>query len=252
MGRFIFESSGISFDSREWANITYNEIISNYGTDRIIIDGYDYPETFDKVPFDYIVIDFHNNITGYDHVRSGYDNDGNYVVVLFVQPQLVQGINGYDLKSALNHEFKHAFEDFKRRNGGGKTIDDTKESKTFYNQDFIRLINNREVEGPIKTVLRDYYYVSDIESSAFLENVYDRNPQYERIIRSIIAKDYESLKDRFDLGLNWHLVNVSYDIPLIKKFKSPRDFIDYSAEFLRKKALKILKKINKMKYVHRI
>lgn len=247
----ITESAGISFEVRDWSNIVYNEIMSNpQEKTRLIIDGYDHPEVFDGFPIDYVVVDFHDKITGYDHVRSGYDKDGNYVVILFIQPQLIQGIRGYDLKSGLNHEFKHAYEDYQRRSKGKTNIDQTKESKDFYTQDFIKLLNNQQVVGPIKDILKYYYYVSNIEKSAFLENVYDNNPEYETTIRDILAKDFETFKNRYDLDLNWHLVNVAYDIPIIKKFKSAREFIDYSAVFLRKKALKILKKINKMKYIH--
>jgi len=247
----ITESAGISFEVRDWSNLVYNEIMSNLQEkNRLIIDGYDHPEVFDRFPIDYVVVDFHDKITGYDHVRSGYDKDGNYVVILFIQPQLIQGIRGYDLKSGLNHEFKHAYEDYQRRSKGKTNIDQTKESKDFYTQDFIKLLNNTQVVGPIKDILKYYYYVSNIEKSAFLENVYDNNPEYETTIRDILAKDFETFKNRYDLELNWHLVNVAYNIPIIKKFKSARDFIDHSATFLRKKALKILKKINKMKYIH--
>jgi hypothetical protein len=83
-----------------------------------------------------------------------------------------------------------------------------------------------------------------------MENVYDENPAYENMVRQISTKDFESFKERFDLDINWHLINTAYDIPFIKKFKSPRDFIDYSAKELRKRATKVLKKINKMKYIH--
>jgi hypothetical protein len=71
------------------------------------------------------------------------------------------------------------------------------------------------------------------------------------MIREIAGKDFELFKDRFDLDVNWHLMNVAYDIPFIKKFKSARDFIDYSAKELRSKALEMIKKINKMKYIHK-
>ena len=75
--------------------------------------------------------------------------------------------------------------------------------------------------------------MSNLEKSAYLENVYDQNPTYERIVRDIASKDFESFKDRFDLDVNWHLMNTAYDIPFLKKFRSPREFIDYSAEELR-------------------
>ena len=93
--------------------------------------------------------------------------------------------------------------------------------------------------------------MSDLEKSAYLENVYDQNKVYERVLRDIAGKDFNEFKDRFDLDINWHLMNTAYDIPFLKKFKSPTDFIDYSAKELRSKALKMIKKVNKMRYIHK-
>jgi hypothetical protein len=45
-------------------------------------------------------------------------------------------------------------------------------------------------------------------------------------------------------------MNTAYDIPFLKKFKSPIEFIDYSSEELRSKSIDMIKKINKMKYIH--
>ena len=112
------------------------------------------------------------------------------------------------------------------------------------------MLSDQNITGPIKEILKYYYYLSNLEKSAYLENVYDQNPAYERVVRDIASKDFESFKDRHDLDINWHLMNTAYDIPFLKKFKSPREFIDYSAEELRSKAVKMTKKINKMRYIH--
>jgi hypothetical protein len=146
----INEVAGISFESRKWADIIYNEIMSNpEEKTRLIIDGYDYPEVFDQFPIDYIVIDYYDRITGYGQEHSGYDQDGNYVVLLYVQPMLVQGQGGYSLKSALNHEMKHAWEDYNRISRGKPNIEQTKESKELYTRDFILLMSDNNVVGPI-------------------------------------------------------------------------------------------------------
>jgi hypothetical protein len=247
----INEVAGISFESRKWADIIYNEIISNPEEQtRLIIDGYDHPEAFNGFPIDYVVIDYYDKITGYGQEHSGYDKDGNYVVLLYVQPQLVRGQGGYSLKSALNHEMKHAWEDYNRLSKGLPSIEQTKESKQLYNRDFILLMSDNTITGPIKDILKYFYYLSSLETSPYLENVYDENPAYENMVRQIATKDFESFKNRFDLDMNWHLINTAYNIPFVKKFKSPRDFIDYSAEELRSRAGKVIKKINKMKYIH--
>lgn len=247
----INEVAGISFESREWADIIYNEIISNpEEKTRLIIDGYDYPDAFNGFPIDYVVIDYYDKITGYGQEYSGYDKDGNYVVHLYVQPKLVMGQGGYTLKSALNHELKHAWEDYNRRSKGLPSIDNTKESKELYTKDFINLMSDEKVVGPIKDILKYFYYLSKLETGPYMENVYDQNPAYESLVREIATKDFESFKDRYDLELNWHLINTNYNIPFTKKFKSATDFIDYSAKELRKRANKVIKKINKVKYVH--
>ena len=247
----INEVAGISFEARKWAEIIYNEIISNpEEKTRLIIDGYDYPEVFNSFPIDYVVVDFYDRLTGYGQEHSGYDKDGNYVVLLYVQPKLVSGQGGYSLQSALNHEMKHAWEDYNRLSKGLPSIEQTKESQELYNRDYILMLSDQNVRGPIKEILKYYYYLSNLEKSAYLENVYDQNPAYERVVRDIASKDFESFKDRFDLDVNWHLMNTAYNIPFLKKFKSPREFIDYSAEELRSRALKMIKKINKMRYVH--
>ena len=247
----INEVAGISFEARKWAEIIYNEIISNpEEKNRLIIDGYDYPEAFDGFPIDYIVIDYYDRLTGYGQEHSGYDKDGNYVVLLYIQPSLVRGQGGYSLQSALNHEMKHAWEDYNRLSKGLPSVEQTKESQEMYNRDYILMLSDQNIRGPIKEILKYYYYLSNLEKSAYLENVYDQNPAYERVVREIASKDFESFKDRFDLDVNWHLMNTAYDIPFLKKFRSPREFIDYSAEELRSRALKMIKKINKMKYIH--
>ena len=248
----INEAAGISFEARKWGEIVYNEIIGNPNEKkRLIIDGYDHPEAFDGFPIDYVVIDFYDRLTGYGQEHSGYDKDGNYVVLLYIQPRLVQGQGGYDLRSVLNHEMKHAWEDYNRLSKGLPSIEQTKESQDLYNRDFILMLSDQNIMGPIKEILKYYYYLSDLEKSAYLENVYDQNKVYERVLRDIAGKDFNEFKDRFDLDINWHLMNTAYDIPFLKKFKSPIDFIDYSAEELRSKALKMIKKVNKMKYIHK-
>jgi hypothetical protein len=248
----ITEAAGISFEARKWGEIIYNEIMNSPDEKkRLIIDGYDHPEAFNGFPIDYVVIDFYDKLTGYGQEHSGYDKDGNYVVLLYVQPKLLQGQGGYNLKSVLNHEMKHAWEDYNRLSKGLPSIEHTKESQELYNRDFILMLSDQNITGPIKEILKYYYYLSDLEKSAYLENVYDQNKVYERVLRDIAGKDFNEFKDRFDLDINWHLMNTAYDIPFLKKFKSPIDFIDYSAEELRSKALKMIKKVNKMRYIHK-
>jgi hypothetical protein len=250
--KILKESNGISFDVREWTDIIHNEIISTSNRDRLIIDGYDHYETYKKFGIDYLVIDFYDKVTGYDPKKSGYDKDGYYVVLLYIQPQIVDGQTQFNLKTTLNHELKHAYQDFKRQSKGHSNIDNTKESKEFYTDDFIGLLNSREMEGSIKTILKYYYYLSNLERDAYLENVYDGNQEYEKIVRKVLATDFSDFKFRTDGSTtddDWEYIN-KLDIPLLKKFSDSNEFVDYSGNRLNNQAEKIIKKINKLKYVH--
>ena len=187
----LTEAAGISFEARKWGETIYNEIMNNPDEKkRLIIDGYDHPETFNGFPIDYVVIDFYDRLTGYGQEHSGYDKDGNYVVLLYIQPKLLQGQGGYNLKSVLNHEMKHAWEDYNRLSKGLPSIEHTKESQELYNRDFILMLSDQNITGPIKEILKYYYYLSNLEKSAYLENVYDQNPTYERVVRDIARKDF--------------------------------------------------------------
>ena len=108
------------------------------------------------------------------------------------------------------------------------------------------------MDGSIKTILKYYYYLSNIERDAYLENVYDENREYEKIVRKVLATDFGEFKYRTNsstLNDNWKRIS-ELDIPLLKKFKNPNEFIDYSGKRLTNQAEKIIKKINKLKYVH--
>lgn len=256
--KIIKEEAGISFVVRKWTEIIYDVILDNPQEDtRIIIDGWDYPEAREGFKVDYFVIDYTNTITGYGHDYSGYDKDGNYVVVIYLDRRFKQdfyksGVSNfsYNLKTALNHELKHAYQDYMRLSKGYPSIEKSKESKEMYTGDFIYILNNR-LRGPIVELLRYYYYLSDLEQTAYLENIYDGNLQYEMKVREILSKNFDQIKNHPQLDENWYMVNT-FDIPFLKKFKNPRKFIDYSERFLKRKAEKVIKKINKMKYIHNI
>jgi hypothetical protein len=249
--KILRESAGISFPVREWSKILHKEILSNpQEKTRLIVDGYDYPKAFEDFKVDYFVIDYHPTITGYGHDYSGIDKDGNYVVLLYLQPSIIKGNRGYSLITTLNHELKHAYQDYMRITSGYPSVGKSRESKELYTGDFVALLNNSGVGGQLKNILKDYYYLSDLETSAYLENVYDKNKEYERKVREIINKDYGKIKNDPNLDSDWYMITTVYDIPYLNKFKNPKTFIDKSSVILKNKAEKVLKKINKMKYVH--
>lgn len=247
----IKENTGISFPVREWATILHKEITNNPEEGvRYIIDGYDYPELFKDFQVDYFVVDYHPSIIGYIPEYSGYDKDGNYVVVIYITKQLTSGVTNYTLLSVLNHELKHAYEDYNRIKSGYGNMDTTKESKEFYTKDFVTYLSSTGT-NPLKSLLKDYYYLSDIEISAYLENIYDGNKQYEYDVREVLNKDYYKILNHPNIESEWFKLK-SMDIPFLNKFNTLEDFVINSENKLKNKANKVLKKINKMKYVHGI
>lgn len=244
------ESAGVSFVVREWSQVLFDKIMEAYrnGEDRVILDGYEYPNIYERFPVDYFVVDFYDEFTGYDVKKSGYDKDGYYVVLLYIQPRLLSSTNNYTLDTALNHELKHAYQDYMRISKGSTNIDNTKESKEFYTDDFIGLLNSHNMNGPIKTILKFYYYLSNLERDAYLENVYDKNPEYERHVREVLNTDFNNFNTEM-LQHNWNYVS-KLNIPLVNRFKTPEEFVSYSEKRLKSEAEKIIKKINKLKYIH--
>lgn len=248
------ESAGISFEAREWANILYY-LLGNMGKNepRLIVDGQDYPEQYEKFSVDYFVIDFNDWTNGYLDKTSGYDNDGNYVVHLMV---LNQFRNRDYMRTILNHELKHAYQDWQRQRKGYPSITNTKESQEIYTDDFVRAVKDRVNVGHFfKEILKGYYLLSDLELNAFMENVYDRDTlnDYKKMVSRL--KDFDAVKatyyeDPNDLGENW-LTLVSLDIPFLKKYKDYTSFLNASTKYFNRRADEVLRKINRLEYVHK-
>ena len=87
-----------------------------------------------------------------------------------------------------------------------------------------------------------------MERDAFLENVYDNYLNYENIIRTILSTDFNRFLTN-SLTSEWNEV-IQLDIPILKKYKTPEEFVNKSSVYLKNKAQKILRKIQKMNYIH--
>jgi hypothetical protein len=242
------EKYGLSDSIRGWSNIIKDKILLGFPEDnRIIINGYEYPEKYNDFSVDYFVIDLNTKYIGYNDEYSGYDKDGNYVVVIYVTNDIIK-TPSY-LYTALNHEIKHAYQDYMRQQNSGVRISDTKESKEIYTKDFIRLLASNNYNGPIKEVLKMYYYTSDLEFPAYMENIGDGYYEYINIIRSIINKDFSIyLNDSKNLEKNFNEIKEKLNIPYLNKFTSGDMFIKRSINKLKVKAENIFKRINKLRY----
>ena len=132
------EAVGISFKVREWAKVIYYLLGNlNESETRLIIDGQDYPDLYEKFSVDYFVIDFNDWTNGYLDETSGYDKDGNYVAHIMV----LSKFRDHDyMLTILNHELKHAYQDWERQRKGYPSISHTKESKELYTSDFVKVV----------------------------------------------------------------------------------------------------------------
>lgn len=250
----IVESAGISFEVREWANVIFHLLDGLDDSEpRLIVDGQEWPEQFEKFSVDYFVIDYNDWTNGYLDETSGYDADGNYVVHIMV---LNQFRHDPYMKTILNHEIKHAYQDWQRRRKGYEGIFATKEVKDVYTGDFIKVIKDKIKVGPFfKDMLKKYYLLTDLELNAFKENVYDNDyiNNYKRMVKDLINFDADTVTYRQNiksLENDWETL-LSTDIPFLKKYKTYQDFLNASETYFKKRGEEILKKINKLEYVHK-
>jgi hypothetical protein len=253
MKKKLTEAAGVSFEVREWANIVYHLLDGLPDSEpRLLVDGQEWPEQFEKFSVDWFVIDFNDWTNGYLDQTSGYDADGNYVVHVMVLNQFRH--HPY-MKTILNHEFKHAYQDWQRRRKGYEGIFATKEVKNIYTEDFIKVVKDRIKVGPFfKEIFKKYYLLTDLEMNAFMENVYDRDQinDYKKMISQLT--NYDALKATYyenpdKLEKDWQLL-ITLDLPFIKKYKSYTDFLTKSTDYFRKRSQEILKRIEKLERVH--
>lgn len=252
--KILKEEAGISKPVRDWAKVVYNLLLNTPKTERrVIVDSQDYPELFENFSFDYLVIDFNDFSNGYLTKTSGYDKNGYYVVHLMILNKFKQ--HPY-LKTILNHELKHAYQDWQRQSKGYPTIEQTKENIEIYTEDFMNILKDRiPMNSFFKKILRNYYFLTNLESDAYLENIYDKdqNVMYDNIVRDIMKYDPSKeldLANEDDLEENWQKL-LKLDLPFLKKYKNYRDFVYKSADYFKNKSSKILKRINKIEYIHR-
>ena len=244
--RKIITMTGICFESRVWSNIITNILIEST-KDKILIKGKDYPEAYKNFSVDFFIISTKGSDNFYDELLSGYKN-GNYIVYLRIPNQY-----SFGKKTILNHELKHAYEDWQRQKKGFPGLRDTKESLEIYTKDFEKLLKNGYGHiRPFYDVFKAYYWTFNVEGSALIENVYDDTVNYENELISITKRDFTfpdvSLKRKQS---SWNVLVANANIPLLKKFQTPQQFLDKSNIVLKKKANKILRRVRKMKFVYK-
>ena len=221
----------------------------------VVIQGKDYPKAYAKFCVDRWVIS-ESTTTEYDHRKSGYQEDGAYVV--FINCDLSR-VSSY----VLIHEIKHAYQDWQRIRKNYKPIRNTKEIQDVYTQDFERYIITHRTDIELTTldsVILAYYMSSNPEIAAYLEGTYD---EIHKNLKQPVAKleDIGKNMAKFKalqvepkakpeiLQDKWKYVIDNYDIPLFRKFKNVFDFLKYCEKFFNKRGKYIVKKVDRLKTI---
>ena len=221
--------------------------------EKIEINGEDYPDAYKDFKVDkWIITDSYR--TEYDHWKSGYDDEGKYIVYLNM------GIDSTFGGSALTHEIKHAYDDWNRMRHGGKPIRDSWEIKNIYTKDFEKLVlgGSFNLNQMLASIIKYYYLGSNLETPAYLENEYDNVSfmgNYRETAKKMMkfkASNFTDKRGNPAKGLqqSWNKLIKEYDIPLFRKFENVLDFLKYTEKYFNKRGKNILRRIDKMRYVH--
>jgi hypothetical protein len=219
--------------------------------DKIEINGKDFPDAYEDFKVDKWVITPSNRIE-YDHWKSGYDESGDYVVYLNMMLSSVGG-------SALIHEVKHAYDDWNRMSRGAQPIRAGWEIKNIYTPDFEKLVlgASSKLSPMLSPIIRYYYLGSKLETPAYLENEYDSSQfgSYRDTAKKMMNFKASNFLDKDGnpargLQDSWTYLINNYDIPFFRKFKQVVDFLNYTEKHFNKRGRDILRRIDKMSYVH--
>jgi hypothetical protein len=226
----------------DFVNESYYTSYQPITIDQIVVNGKEHPEVYQKFSVDKWVINNTTSRIEYDHRNSGYEN-GEYVVYLNLPIRTIS-------KTALNHEIKHAYDDWNRISRGAKPLRDSWEAKNIYTPDFEKLVlGSGKISPRLKEIIMFYYMISKLETPAYLENEYDSG-FYRSKIKPLINYNYDKYRNKPELKKEWGELIEKYDIPFFKKFKSFDNFLDYTEKYFNKRGRDIIKRIDKMRYIH--
>lgn len=248
----INELQGISFSARIWQPILDNAIRSSKDNQNMTIEGKSHSKEYNMFPIDFIhfVVDKrYGEGAGYDEEKSGYDQDNMYHVYFVFGPKANS--------SSINHELKHAYEDFQRMSKGYNPMKLSKETRTLFGKGFESFMLEGDLDDyqPISTLIKGLYYTSKVERSAFSDTVYD-NPYKNNVIdyishlmhyanESFLLKKY---KPGY-LEKQWKIIKKKYNILILNKFNKAQDFIKWACNEIQYKGTKTLKKLRKVQYL---
>jgi hypothetical protein len=248
------DDDGPSWSSRGWGSSGYNwgnwKPTPRADIQQLVINGQDFPEAYEKFSVDKWVFNQASRIE-YDHYKSGYNDNGEYVVYFNVP---IRGLS----MGMFVHETKHAYDDWNRMRHGGKPIRDSWEIKNIYTKDFEKLILGGAGKYPrLGHVIRMYYMGSKLETPAYLENEYDSPSaqSYRTVGKKLMdfnINQFLNKKGQPARGLEEEFQDIrnNYDIPFLNKFGSVVDFLKYTQKYFNKRGKDIVRRIDKTLYVH--
>jgi len=211
-----------------------------------VIRGDEYPKEYKDFPIDIINVRIDPNLqTGaiYDEKLSGYEND-LYVVYLIFGP--------FAGESSINHELRHAYEDYMRISGGSTPLKSTKETINLFSGDFEKLMTTRRgFYEPYNALFHGLYFTSRIERSAFADNVYDNSTWIiKTVIQYMTYADPQKIlnSEYYDLSNEWEKLKKDFKIPVINKFNNYENFIIWACKEIQNKGRKTLNKLRKVQF----
>lgn len=249
-GGLLVELSHVSDVVRQWSNHIFNRIKnSDRKSDSIVIKGEEDSELYDVFSVDFFIITLDRktpNIGYYDENSSGYKN-GKYYVYITLDGNLTG-------KYIINHELRHAYEDYKRKSKNRPGLDKTKESNLLFSGDFTNLMLG-DVDRRFmyfKNVIKGLYFTSKIEESAYSETVYDLGSVLIDRIRNEVKYDYiNSWKKIYSPDVfenNWVVFKKTYNIPILNKFNDYQSFLNWGDKTIKNRGRKVLNKLLKIHY----
>lgn len=248
----INELQGISPQGRAWAHILLGVLKEMYGngektTLRIVL-GKRYPEPYKNFPVDLFYLEKAPGYGYYNETKSGYDKDGRYRVYMSIS----NNKDDSNIVTTLNHELRHAFEDYCKKSKGKPGISDSKEFKQFYAGDFEKMMKG-EIKGdftPFIYMFNALYLTSKIEASAMAENIYDnKHLGILKELKSIKGRNYLKGLDDKKVQKNWNDLKSKVKIPILDKFNDYMMFVKWADKTIQIRADKVYKKLIKVRYL---
>jgi hypothetical protein len=240
----LTELGNISDEVRIWTT-ELEPVIFNSRLKKMTISGRQFPEAYELFPIDVFIIE-KTMVTGafYDEQKSGFKEDGKYVVHMNL-PKI-------KLRYALNHELRHAFEDYMRKVKNKPGLSQSKEGSQYFSGDFTNLMMGK-IEGEFgifRGYMKALYLTSKIEESAYSESVYDRQDWILKELEYVKKITVESKSvDPEILESNWNELKEKVNIPIIQKFNTYVDFMKWADKQIEIRYNKVMKKLLKIKYM---